>query len=206
MSFTGFTKQDFDTFAIEGLEERMAAIQERIQPKFQAISDEISKDLASYTGYDIYLHIARHARRKVNPPADTWSAYCHDKRGYKKHPHFQIGLFDDHVFLWLAYIYEMPDKQEIGTRFLDNMDSITENIPREFMVSQDHMKKDAESLETIDLEKALTRFRDVKKGEFLIGRQIKADDPLLQDGEKFLNFARETFETLAPLYKLSMRN
>ncbi|WP_078595429.1 YktB family protein [Evansella clarkii] len=206
MSFSGFTKQDFDTFAIEGLEERMAAIQERIQPKFQAISDEISKDLSSYTGYDMHLHIARHARRKVNPPADTWSAYCHDKRGYKKHPHFQIGLFDDHVFLWLAYIYEMPDKQEIGSRFLDNMDSITENIPQEFMVSQDHMKKDAESLETIDLEKALTRFRDVKKGEFLIGRQIKADDPLLQDGEKFLNFARETFETLAPLYKLSMRN
>lgn len=206
MSFTGFTKQDFDTFAIEGLEERMAAIQERIQPKFQAISDEISKDLSSYTGYDMYLHIARHARRKVNPPADTWSAYCHDKRGYKKHPHFQIGLFDDHVFLWLAYIYEMPDKQEIGSRFLDNMDSITENIPQEFMVSQDHMKKDAESLETIDLEKALTRFRDVKKGEFLIGRQIKADDPLLQDGEKFLNLAKETFEKLAPLYKLSMRN
>nr|MBU5222976.1 DUF1054 family protein [Vibrio cholerae] len=32
MSFTGFTQKDFDTFTIDGLDARMEAIQERIQP------------------------------------------------------------------------------------------------------------------------------------------------------------------------------
>lgn len=205
MSFKGFSNDDFTAFEYEGLEERMTAIQERIQPKFKAIGEEITDDLSSKVGHDMFLHIARHARRKVNPPADTWSAYCHDKRGYKKHPHFQIGLFDDHLFVWLAFIYELPNKTEIANRFIDDMDSITDTIPKDFVISQDHMKKDAESLESIDLEKALIRFRDVKKGEFLIGRQIDAQDSILQDGEEFINYVIQTFDTLTPLYKMAMR-
>ncbi|RKL68867.1 hypothetical protein CR203_02160 [Salipaludibacillus neizhouensis] len=205
MSFKGFGKEDFTSFEFKGLEERMAAIQERIQPKFKAIAEDITDDLSSKVGHDMYLHIARHARRKVNPPVDTWSAYCHNKRGYKQHPHFQIGLFDDHVFIWLAFIYELPNKTEIATRFLEDIESITETIPKDFVISEDHMKKHAEPLETIDLEKTLTRFRDVKKGEFLIGRQIDANDSLLGNGEEFIKCVKDTFDTLTPLYKMALR-
>ncbi|ADU30911.1 DUF1054 domain-containing protein [Evansella cellulosilytica] len=205
MSFTGFSQKDFDTFQIDGLDERMSAIQERIQPKFKAISEEIINDLSDMVGHEMFLHVAKHARRKVNPPKDTWSAYCHNKRGYKKHPHFQIGVFDDHMFIWLAYIYELPNKAEIATALLDNIDSIIENIPNDYVLSLDHMEKKAESLQTIDLTGALERFRDVKKGEFLIGRHISANDPLLQDGDKLIAYIRDTFQTLTPIYKISMR-
>src|SRR5690606_31613238 len=95
MQFTGFTQQDFDTFHIEGLEDRMEAIQQRIQPKFQAIGDVLTDDLSAMVGSEMYLHIAKHARRTVNPPKDTWLAIAGNKRGYKQHPHFQVGLFDD---------------------------------------------------------------------------------------------------------------
>lgn len=205
MTFTGFHKQDFETFSIEGLDERMAAIRERIQPKFRAIGETLTDDVASIVGNEMYLHIAKHARRTKNPPKDTWMAFSHNKRGYKKHPHFQIGLFDDHVFIWLAYIYEMPDKKEIGERFLQNIEELNRIIPNDYVISLDHTKKDAESMKTIDLEKALIRFRDVKKGEFLVGRHIQADDPLLQDGEKFVETARQTFETLTPIYRMSFQ-
>ncbi|WP_416151087.1 YktB family protein [Salipaludibacillus sp. HK11] len=205
MNFNGFNKNDFDTFKLEELQDRMEAIQERIQPKFQAISDDVKDELSLILGQDMFLHIARHARRKVNPPSDTWSAYCHNKRGYKQHPHFQVGLFDDHVFIWLAFIYELPHKTEIAQRFMEEKDTIIETIPNDFVISLDHMKKFAEPLETIDLDHALTRFRDIKKGEFLIGRQIEATDPILKDGDKFINLVHDTFKTLTPLYKLSMR-
>ncbi len=113
MKFTGFNKEDFDTFLIDGLDARMEAIQTRIQPKFQEIGTELADDLSMKLGNEVYLHIAKHARRTVNPPNDTWLAICDNKRGYKKHPHFQVGLFDDRLFIWLALIYELPNKSKI---------------------------------------------------------------------------------------------
>ncbi|MFP3360630.1 DUF1054 family protein, partial [Planococcus sp. SIMBA_143] len=47
MSFQGFTSEDFNTFNIEGLEERMAAIQDRIQPKFQEVGSLLTDYLAA---------------------------------------------------------------------------------------------------------------------------------------------------------------
>ncbi|HLS09204.1 DUF1054 domain-containing protein [Lentibacillus sp.] len=204
MTFTGFSEKDFNIFSIDGLEERMAAIREHIQPKFKAIGEELSASISEMTGQDMYVHIAQHARRTKNPPNDTWMAFCHNKRGYKKHPHFQIGLWDDHLFMWLAYIYEMPYKQEIAKSFLDQLDDIKESIPDHYVISLDHTKKDATDMAETDLEKALTRVQNVKKAEFLIGRNFKPDNAILQDGQAFLDEARNTFKTLTPLYKISI--
>lgn len=202
MQFVGFTKNDFDTFNIEGLDARMEAIEERIRPKFREIGQLLTNELSVSIGEEMFLHIAKHARRTVNAPKDTWLAISGNKRGYKQHPHFQVGLFDDHVFIWLAFIYELPNKEEIAKMFLKKLKTIKTSIPNDFVVSQDHMKKSATSLKEIDLKKALERFRDVKKAEFLIGRQIAANDPILTNGAAFMDVVRNTFETLIPLYKL----
>ncbi|WP_046175173.1 YktB family protein [Domibacillus indicus] len=205
MNFNGFTAHDFEAFHIQGLEERMAAIQERIQPKFKLLGEVLADDLSVMLGQEMYLHIARHARRKVNPPNDTWLAIAHNKRGYKQHPHFQVGLFDDHVFIWTAFIYELPGKKEIAQTFLDHIDFLNNTIPSDYAVSLDHLKKEAESWGSLEAQQALSRFRDVKKAEFLIGRHIQADDPVLQDGNAFYELVKETFETLFPVYQLALK-
>lgn len=202
----GFTQEDFDVFQLEGLEERMAGIQERIQPKFQAIGERLAGELAVHAGDEMHLHIAKHARRKVNPPKDTWLSICNNKRGYKSHPHFQLGLFDDHLFLWLALIYEVPNKAQIATAYLDKLDDVIASVPENYMISLDHTKKEATrigDMSTEDWNKALVRFRDVQKAELLIGRHIPADDALLRSGDILLKFASSTFETLMPLYRMS---
>lgn len=206
MVFQGFAESDFDTFHIDGLDARMEAIRTRIQPKFQAIGEALCDNIALLAGNEMYVHIAKHARRTVNPPKDTWLAICHNKRGYKQYPHFQVGLFDDHVFLWLALIYEVPNKREIADRYLKRVRTVKRTVPQHYVVSYDHMKKDAVSVKELTENRwreALERFRDVKKSELLIGRHIAADDPVLQDGQAFLRLAQETFETLMPLYKLA---
>ncbi|MGO4887939.1 YktB family protein [Anaerobacillus sp. MEB173] len=206
MDFNGFNESDFNTFFIEGLDERMEAIRGRIQPKFRAIGEQLSGDLAAVSGNEMFLHIAKHARRTVNPPKDTWLAICHDKRGYKKHPHFQVGLFDDHVFVWLAFIYELPNKKEIAMNFLQNFSSFSESIPDNYVISLDHTKKDSDEVSNLsndELKVMLERFRDVKKAEFLVGRHFTKNDPILKDGERFLQETRETFKTLLPLYKMA---
>lgn len=205
MHFEGFTQNDFDTFTIEGLSERMEAIQERIQPKFRAIGEPLTKDLSMMLDNEMHLHIARHARRKVNPPNDTWLAISNNKRGYKQHPHFQVGLYDDHLFIWLAFIYELPNKQKIATTFIEHLDDILRIVPSHYVVSMDHMKKDKESIAEIDLKSALERFHNVKKAEFLIGRHVASNDLLLKDGQSLYEVAKETFETLLPLYTLSYK-
>jgi uncharacterized protein YktB (UPF0637 family) len=203
MTFEGFTNNDFETFTIDGLEERMEAIRERIQPKFKKIGQVLTDDLSSVLQNEMFLHIAKHARRTINPPKDTWLAIAANKRGYKQHPHFQVGLFDDHLFIWLAFIYELPNKENIAKKFLNNMDMIRHLSSEDFVVSLDHTKKDAIALKEIDLESSLERFRDVKKTEFLIGRHISSDSSLVHDGDKLLSVIQETFESLIPIYKLS---
>lgn len=204
---TGFTQADFDVFGLEGLEERMAAIQNLIQPKFRAIGEQLSVDVAVHAGNEMHLHVARHARRKVNPPKDTWLAICSNKRGYKAHPHFQLGLFDDHLFLWLALIYELPNKANIATAYLNQIDDVIAAVPKDYVLSQDHMKKESAVIGDMsrqDWTKALVRFRDVQKAELLIGRHIKANDALLRDGDALLQFASSTYETLMPLYRMAI--
>jgi uncharacterized protein YktB (UPF0637 family) len=155
----------------------------------------------------MHVHIARHARRKVNPPKDTWMAFCHNKRGYKQHPHFQIGLFDDHAFMWFALIYELPEKRKIAADYLRKIDTVRRTIPKDYVLSFDHMQKDAVqagSLTKAALQKELERFRDVQKVELLVGRHIMADDPAVKDGETFVRMAKETFTALMPLYRLAI--
>jgi uncharacterized protein YktB (UPF0637 family) len=205
-TFPGFTEQDFDTFRIDGLEPRMEAIRTRIQPKFRALAGELRDELSLLTGTEQFLHIAKHARRTVNAPADTWMAFSHDKRGYKQHPHFQIGLFDDRVFLWLAFIYELPNKKQIAERLLAHTDEVLAAIGDDFRLSFDHMKKDAVPAAQLGREGWLTaaaRFRDVKKAELLIGRVLSAADPAVRNGERFVALARQTFATLAPIYRIA---
>src|SRR5690625_1025755 len=151
MNFNGFSQEDFDTFLIDGLDERMKAIQIRIQPKFQEIGSYLTDYLSVQLGNEVFLHIAKHARRTVNPPQDTWLAIADNKRGYKKHPHFQVGLFDDHVFMWLAFIYELDGKKEIAESFISSFDEL-KKLPGDFVISLDHMKKDAITINDLELK------------------------------------------------------
>ncbi|OIN65864.1 hypothetical protein BLD48_14005 [Exiguobacterium sp. KRL4] len=197
---THFTKEAFDTFQIDGLEKRMEAIRERIQPVFKQIGQEVLPDLTVHLAEDIYVHIAQHARRKVNPPNDTWMAFSPNKRGYKMLPHFQVGLFDDHLFIWLAYIYELPNKSQYATKLLQQQD-ILHALPSDFVISYDHMKKDAQRIDETSLEQGLVRFRDVKKAEFLVGRHVPADQVSSMSHEELVNLIRNTYEQLVPIYK-----
>lgn len=205
MNFAGFQQKDFDSFTIEGLGERMEAIQTRIQPKFQAIGEELVDYLSAHLGEEMHMHIARHARRTVNPPNDTWVAFSYNNRGYKMTPHFQVGLWDDRLFVWLAYIYELPNKTDMARHFIDNIDKFRAMIPADFDISMNHMKKSDELMKDIDARKTLERFRDVKSAELLIGKQFNSDDPILEDSKAFVEKVQEIYDTLIPIYQMSLQ-
>ncbi|MEI5906016.1 DUF1054 domain-containing protein [Bacillus spongiae] len=206
MSFTGFTNEDFDVFSIDGLEPRMEGLKTQIRPKLEALGEEISPTLSTLTGDEMFYHVAKHARRTINPPKDTWVAFANNKRGYKQHPHFQIGLWETHVFIWFAVIYEAPFKQEFATTLLKNIENIQSMIPSDFVWSLDHTKPDVikmDELNRVELEKMFHRLETVKKAEILCGMTISREQAVSMSQEEWTNVLNHIFDKLTPLYKLS---
>ena len=198
-----WTKEDFHVFSIEGLDERMEALTTVIRPKFHALGEHFATYFSAQLGNEFFPHVAKHARRTVNPPKDSWVAFAPYKRGYKALPHFQIGLWGTHLFIVAAIIYEAPQKDEMAERLLANIEQF-KALPDNYIISGDHMSPDALNLgESRDeqLENLIIRLRDVKKGEFLVGRHISKDEATAMSSEQFIAFAEETFHSLLPIYK-----
>lgn len=201
MGIQGFTEQDFDVFATDGLDARMNAIKTRIWPKFEAIGETLAPTLSALTGEEIYPHIARHARRKVNPPDNTWIAFAANKRGYKKWPHFQIGLWEDYLFIWFAVIDEAQNKPTIAEVFDNHRKDIQTMIPNHYVWSKNHMTPNATAHSDADIPQMIKRLKNVKKSEMLCGQNIKRNDAILTDGDKLRNEMENTFKTVLPLYQ-----
>ncbi|MCD9024269.1 YktB family protein [Cohnella silvisoli] len=205
-TFKGFDDRDFEVFEISGLESRMDALIERVRPKFHFLGESISQFLGGLCQEEMFTHVAKHARRTVNAPNDSWVAFANNKRGYKAHPHFQIGLWSTHVFVQFAIIYECPNKNIFAERALGELDSIRSAVPDHYVWSKDHMVPTGlthSDLSEEDLADLLTRLKTVKASELTCGIHIQRGDPLLADGEAFIQLVESTFRTLLPLYRLA---
>lgn len=198
-----FTEKSFAVFDVEGLDGRMAAIRKEIQPTFQQLDEVFQQVLEPLLEEDLFIHIAQHRRRTTYPPENTWSALSRQKRGYKMEPHFQLGIWPDYVFMWLSCIDQPKNEQAIAQALLDNQQVIAGLSP-DFVLSGDHTQPKVEELSPENTERLLKRFRDVKKGEFQIGRIIKKEDPIWKEPEAAQAFMVETYEQLVPIYQLAI--
>ncbi|MBI3455929.1 MAG: DUF1054 family protein, partial [Candidatus Rokubacteria bacterium] len=112
MAIEPFTTKDFQLFDIPGFAERMAAIRARVRPKLERLGGTLGAPLARVAKVELFPHVARHARRTVNPPDDTWVAFGPDRRGYKKAPHFKVAVSRRSVRFLFEIGPEYQDKPE----------------------------------------------------------------------------------------------
>lgn len=205
MTFTGLTASDFAIFSVPGLEERMKILIAQLRPKLVEIGNELAPTISTLIGEEFHPHVAKHARRTINPPNDTWVAWASDKRGYKKHPHFQVGLWSSHMFIWFALIYESPLKEIYAKRIQEQLDRLYTQIPADFEWSWDHMQPTSMrhgDYSKVELDQQLIRVQNVKKAELLCGLTIPNNDPILRDGPALLDKITQTIIQLAPLYTI----
>lgn len=206
MEFKGFTNEDFDVFLIDGLEARMEALKETIRPKLENLGGYFAPTLSALTGEEMFVHVAKHARRTINPPKDTWVAFAGNSRGYKMLPHFQIGLWNTHLFIWFAVIYEAPQKELIGSRFEKKINKLYKETPKDYVWSVDHMKPDTVShgdLSKKELLSFFNRLQNIKKAELLCGYTIDREKVIQMGSEGLLQKIDEVFNQVAPLYKIA---
>ncbi len=205
MIIKGFTDEDFNVFTIDGLDQRMDAIKTIIRPKFETLSQIFTEELSVLTKDPMYPHIAKHARRTINPPNDTWISFSSNPRGYKMQPHFQIGLWETHLFIWYAVIYEAKDKEKKGQRLASQTESIKDLIPSDYVWSLDHMKPDVIPHSTLSLDNLndmFNRLQSVKKAELLCGYQIPREEAVKLSGDQLVEIIRDVFVHLIPLYNV----
>lgn len=201
-----FGPDDFDVFAVPGLEPRMAALIERVRPKLTRLGDALAPELSALAGVEMFPHVAKHARRTVHAPNDTWVAWAANKKGYKMLPHFQVGMFADFLFAQFAIIYESGQKTVFARSLQTELDRVKSVVPADFAWSMDHLKpastRHAEMTDA-DFEKMAKKLAGTKQSEVMVGIRIERDNPLLADAPKLYDTFRSTFETLMPLYRMS---
>ncbi|MGG1678867.1 YktB family protein [Neobacillus sp. NRS-1170] len=206
VDFKGFTNEDFDVFLIDGLEARMEALKETIRPKLEKLGEYFAPTLSQVTGDEMFVHVAKHARRTINPPKDTWVAFANNSRGYKMLPHFQIGLWNTHLFIWFAVIYEAPQKEVIGARLAKKINKLFKETPKDYVWSGDHMKPDVVihgDMTKKDLQSLFDRFQNIKKAELLCGYTIGREAVIEMGSDGLLQKIDEVFNQVAPLYKIA---
>ena len=163
------------------------------------VREHFAPTLSALTGDEMFPHVAKHARRSVNPPADSWVAFANSKRGYKKLPHFQIGLWDTHMFVWFAIIYESPIKEEYGRLLEAKQEDITKQIPGHFVWSPDHTKPGAYKQSDMDQEQLKTLFERLQtvKSRAFVRHSAAKEDVINMNNNEFLQTIEDAFRKLS---------
>ena len=206
MPIMRLTEEDFGLFLIDGFEERMAALKTTLRPKLVALGNHFSPELSMITGQEMYPHVAKHARRKTNPPNDSWVAFSANPRGYKMMPHFQLTFWHSHLLIQWGMIYEAKNKREFSEQFTSHLHNIRENIPGDYHLFKDHMKPEGAPLNGLTDEEALAyakRLNEIKKGELMIGKVIPKSEAVRMEPHVFHETVKTTWENLNYFHRLT---
>ena len=196
-----FNAQDFDIFDEPTLSGRMTAIRDVIDPKFEQAAAVLLPILAT-DGQHWAAHIAKHLRRTTNAPDNTWVAFAPNKRGYKMMPHFELGLWADHLYLYLAVEENMKPQQtpDIVAKLQRAREQVAQ-LPAEYALSADHMVNATQPLTLAAYDGLVARFAAVRHSEVLIGLTIPRDDDRLK-GDRSVEVLSTAVKTLLPIYQV----
>ena len=203
-----FYAADFKVFTESGFRARMAAIRERLRPRLEAVGHSLTPAVSRATGAEAFAHVARHARRTVNPPDDTWVAFGPDARGYKKHSHFKVAVSRRAVRFLFEVGPEHGDKKRWAAAWKRNAPRLAPVLRRVGGLAwfkNEHDEEAASPLADLtseqlaELADELTRTRD---GQLVLGRAVPAEQAARWTEAQYRDAALETFRALAPLYRL----
>jgi uncharacterized protein YktB (UPF0637 family) len=92
MATLGFTPVDFEVFKVDDFSERMQQIYAHVRPKLLRLGDALAPELRRKLHLEFFPHVAKHARRTVNPPPETWAAFGPSPRGYKRYGYLALCI------------------------------------------------------------------------------------------------------------------
>ena len=200
MARLGFSPVDFEVFRVEGFNERMQQIYAHVRPKLIRLGDELAPELARRLHLEFFPHVAKHARRTVNPPPETWAAFGPSPKGYKRFGYLALCISGAGVHARAVVKSEADMRPEMG-RLLKargaqlakalNGTGIARYDKWDFQQMPEELPADA------DFFSVLGQSLEKKSGGIDVGFGWKTRDALRLEREELIDAFRE----LEPLYR-----
>ncbi len=201
MATLGFTPVDFKVFGVEGFNERMQQLYAHVRPKLLRLGDELAPTIARRLHMEFFPHVAKHARRSVNPPPETWAAFGPSPKGYKRFGYLALCISGAGIHA-RAVVKAEADKRPEMARLLKarsaqladafNGTGIARYDKWDFRQFPEEVPADA------DFFAALGQNLEKKSGGIDVGFGWRVREALRLDREELLDAFRE----LEPLYRV----
>jgi uncharacterized protein YktB (UPF0637 family) len=197
----GFTPVDFEVFKVEGFSERMQQIYAHVRPKLLRLGDELAPMLARAMHMEFFPHVARHARRTVNPPPETWAAFGPSPKGYKRYGYLAIVISGAGVHARVVVKTEADNRAEMARGIESRAPQLVRDLKGTKIARYD--KWDFHNLPsdvpaTADMFCELAAALQKKTGVLDIGFGWRVRDALRLHREEVIDAFRE----LAPMYRI----
>jgi len=205
MPSTAFGAADFRVFEVKGFAQRMSEIRARIRPKLETLGQRLLPELSRAIGAEAFAHVAKHARRTVNPPEDTWVAFASDRRGYKKHCHFKVAISRNAVRFLFEVGPEHADKKRWAAAWKKSAPKLGPVLKRMKGLAyfkNEHDEQPAALLADLSVDELgalgdeTLRTRD---GQFVVGRVVPAAEAARWTEAQYRVAVLETVRALSPL-------
>lgn len=196
-------EKDFDVFTIDGLEKRMEALQARVQPKFELLGRLFADHLSSHGTDEFYPHVAKHARRTVNPLPTAGLPSLQQKGDIKRCLISRLA-FGRRIYssFWPSSM-KTQIKRDCRTAFQ------TSERPDRPACRLYRLRRPYEAGSNSNRGSRKRRDRSIvgpvtnrKKAEFLVGRHLDREAAVKMTEPEFLAYAEETINRLLPVYDI----
>ncbi len=201
--FAGFSQADFDIFLIPEFHDRMTAVRTHIRPKLAMIGEDLAPKLTDLLHQPIFPHTASHARRRVNPPDDTWVSFSRNERGYKRFAHFEVGITLNFVFVRFVVKREGEDDKPTLMHYLRSKGTDVFQIsdPAPIYWYKDDHGVDPFPITQVTNAKMvdIIQHTAVKSHGFTVGLNLDRSDPIVSSAG-MITRAYNIIAHLSPLY------
>jgi uncharacterized protein YktB (UPF0637 family) len=197
----GFTPVDFEVFKVEGFNERMQQIYAHVRPKLIRLGDELAPELARRLHMEYFPHVAKHARRTVNPPPETWAAFGPSPRGYKRYGYLALCISGAGLHARAVVKSEADKRQEMARGLKARAAQLVKDFKGSAIARYD--KWDFQKLPegqaaAADLFTTLAEGLSKKTGGMDLGFGWNVRESLRLDRDEMIDALRE----LEPLYRI----
>ena len=197
----GFTPADFAIFKIDDFNARLQEIDARVRPRLARLADELTPELARRLHRDLYPHLARHARRTVDPPRETWAAFGPSPKGYKRYGHLALCVSGAGLHARIVVKPEAGGRSGMALELAINALELARSLGGTRVARYEKWEFDALPAPAVADDAFFTSLAEElgrKTGGFDVGFGWNVRDATRLDRAELLDACRE----LAPIYRI----
>ena len=205
-TFEGFSQEAFEVYEVPEFAMRMPLLKQRITPGLVLIGEALRETMGEILAEPVFPHVAKHLRRTVNPPIETWVAFARAARAYKPFVHTRVAVNEKNVRV-LVFVEDYADDKLL---FADNLAKRSAKLAAHCKLHPEIQAFDilnnkgeplsGAKLKSADLKAFAARMHAVKGQHARFGIAIPKTEPMIKNGRELLTAVAEASRTLLPFY------